>query len=409
MEVEAFNPGILHQILAPEGTTLPSVRRSPSCSRKGKRLPPRCRRLAGRRGSAAPRPPRRRACIAAPCCRRCWRPRLQYLAASNGHATDGRIKASPIARRMAQEFNLDIAAIAGRGPAGRVVKADVEAAIQAAQGAPAGAVSSGPAAAPVRPTGGQYAACPRRPPPAAVPEPALAASAGESAGRRPIQELTRIQLTTGRRLSESKQQAPHFYITAEVDMAEALALRTTLNEKAGGAFKISVNDLVIKAAAWALGRHPRLNSSFRDGKLYLFDHVHMSVAMAIDDGLVSPVLRNVDRKSLGQIARDSRALIEKARSGKLRPDDLSEGTFTISNLGMFDIDNFIAIINPPQAAILAVGAVRQVPVVRNGEIAVGQIMKATLSVDHRAADGAQAAQFLVDVRNALENPLVMAL
>jgi pyruvate dehydrogenase E2 component (dihydrolipoamide acetyltransferase) len=238
---------------------------------------------------------------------------------------------------------------------------------------------------------------------------AAAATPAESAAGVTVKDLTRIQLTTGRRLSESKQQAPHFYLTVEVDMAEALKLRATLNEKAGGAFKISVNDLVIKAATWALTRHPGLNASFQNGRLLLYERVHIAVAVAIDEGLVSPVLFDADRKSLGQIARESRALVERARTGKLRPDDLSGGTFTVSNLGMYDMDNFVAIINPPQAAILAVGAVREIPVVREGQIVIGQVMKATLSVDHRAADGAQGAQFLADVRNALESPLLMAL
>jgi pyruvate dehydrogenase E2 component (dihydrolipoamide acetyltransferase) len=221
--------------------------------------------------------------------------------------------------------------------------------------------------------------------------------------------LTRIQLTAARRLTESKQNAPHFYLTLEVDMAEALKLRSTLNEQAQGAVKVSVNDLVVKACAWALQQHPNLNSTYRDGKLLLHDRINISVAVALEEGLVSPVIPDVDRKSLGQIARDSKAMIERARAGKLRPEDYADGTFTVSNLGMFDVDTFIAIINPPQAGILAVGAVREVPVVRDGQLAIGQIMKVTLSADHRATDGAQGARFLGDVRRALEKPLLMAL
>jgi pyruvate dehydrogenase E2 component (dihydrolipoamide acetyltransferase) len=279
--------------------------------------------------------------------------------------------------------------ISGRGPGGRIVKEDVEAAIQA--GSAARAATPPPVAAPA----------PSAQPAVEEPTPALAAS-GEKA-------LTRIQLTAGRRLTESKQNAPHFYLTIEVDMAEALKLRTTLNEQAEGAVKISINDMVIKACAWALVRHPDLNGSFRDGKLLLHDRVNVSVAIALDEGLVSPVIPDVDRKSLGQIARDSRALADRARTGKLRPEDYADGTFTVSNLGMFDIDTFIAIINPPQAAILAVGAVRQTPVVRNGELVIGEIMKVTLSADHRATDGAAGARFLSDLRRALEKPLLMAL
>jgi pyruvate dehydrogenase E2 component (dihydrolipoamide acetyltransferase) len=237
-----------------------------------------------------------------------------------------------------------------------------------------------------------------------LPEPsttAIAAS-GEKA-------LTRIQLTTAKRLTESKQNAPHFYLTVEVDMAEAMRLRAAVNEQAEGTLKVSVNDMVVKASAWALKRHPSLNSSFRDGKLLIYDRINISVAVALDEGLVSPVIPDVDRKTLGQIAQETKAMVARAREGKLRSEDYADGTFTVSNLGMFDIDTFIAIINPPQAAILAVGAVREVPVVRNGQLAVGQTMKVTLSADHRATDGAQGARFLADIRRSLEKPLLMAL
>ena len=343
----------------------------------------------------------------------------QVVSAGADSGANGRVKASPLARRLAQEHQLDLARISGRGPGGRVVREDVEAAIQyAASASPSTPASLAPAAlaamaAPdavpsplASPT--QVAAIPT-PAPAPVPAPAPAPSAASAPVGVTIKDMSRVQIATGRRLSESKQAAPHFYLTVEVDMGEALALRSTLNMQAAGSVKISVNDLVIKAAVWALGRHPNLNSSFRDGKLWVFDHVNIAIAVALEEGLASPVIPDADRKSLGQIARESRAMIERARNGKMRPEDLSEGTFTVSNLGMYDMDNFIAIINPPQAAILAVGAVRQVPVVRGGQIVIGQVMKASVSVDHRAADGAQGAQFLSDVRRALETPLLMAL
>jgi pyruvate dehydrogenase E2 component (dihydrolipoamide acetyltransferase) len=308
---------------------------------------------------------------------------------SEADGAGGRIKASPLARKIAQEHNLDLRMIAGRGPGGRVVRDDVEAAIQAG----GVTISAAPTAASVAPVVEA---------PASEPEPAAAAASGEKA-------LTRIQLTAARRLTESKQNAPHFYLTLEVDMAEALKLRGSLNEQAQGTVKVSVNDLVIKACAWALQQHPYLNSTYRDGKLLLHDRINISVAIALEEGLVSPVIPDVDRKSLGQIARDSKAMIARAKAGKLRPEDYADGTFTVSNLGMFDIDTFIAIINPPQAGILAVGAVHEVPVVRDGQLAIGQIMKVTLSADHRATDGASGARFLLDVRRALEKPLLMAL
>jgi len=308
-------------------------------------------------------------------------------AAGEVSGTNGRIKASPLARKMAQSHMLDLGTISGRGPGGRVVREDVEAALKAGSKP----VKTGPA--------GPQPAAPEALPVAGEPELAVT---GEKS-------LSRIQLTTAKRLTESKQTAPHFYLTVEVDMAEAMTLRATLNEQAAGMVKISVNDLVVKACAGALQRHPTLNSSYQDGKLLLHDRVNIAVAIALDEGLISPVIPDADRKSLGQISREAKAMAERARAGRLKPDDLAEGTFTVSNLGMFDVDTFIAIINPPQAAILAVGAVRDVPVVRDGQLAVGKIMKMTLSADHRATDGAQGARFLADVRQALEKPLLMAL
>ncbi len=408
MEVTAFNSGNLYRILAPEGATLEVGKPIAVLLKEGEQPPsdlpapvsaapttqpapaaePRSAAPAPQPAPATPSPSPNPSVTPSP------QPVFAVATAAapaNGNAvyqTGDRIKASPVARRLAQEHNLDLAGIAGRGPGGRVVREDVEAAIQAA-----GVLTAPPPAETVAAQPPAYAA------PEAVP-------AGIGAGER---ALTKIQLTAARRLTESKQTAPHFYLTVEVDMAEALKLRASLNEQAEGSVKISVNDLVVKAAAWALQRHPDLNGSYRDGKLILHDRINISVAVATDDGLISPVIPDVDRKSLGQIARDSRAMVERARSGKLRPDDYADATFTISNLGMFDIDTFIAIINPPQAAILAVGAVRQVPVVRNGELAVGEIMKVTLSADHRATDGAAGARFLGDLRRALEKPLLMML
>ena len=399
MEVTAFNSGNLYRILAPEGSTLEVGKPIAVLLKEGEQPPADLPASVATAPTTQPSPaPQPAPAAPSPSPNPSVTPSPQPVfavataaAPANGNAvyqTGDRIKASPLARRLAQEHNLDLASIAGRGPGGRVVREDVEAAIQAAV-----TLTAPPPAETVVAQPPAYVA------PEAVP---AAVGAGERA-------LTKIQLTAARRLTESKQTAPHFYLTIEVDMAEALKLRASLNEQAEGSVKISVNDLVVKAAAWALQRHPDLNGSYRDGKLILHDRINISVAVATDDGLISPVIPDVDRKSLGQIARDARAMVERARSGKLRPDDYADATFTISNLGMFDIDTFIAIINPPQAAILAVGAVRQVPVVRNGELAVGEIMKVTLSADHRATDGAAGARFLGDLRRALEKPLLMML
>ncbi len=404
MEVTAYSSGKLYRILVPEGQSMAVGKPIAILLKEGEQPPadaPAAAQTAPAQSAPAPAkaaptgsaqadPPAARATTPEPAAAK-----PAVLAAigpssgsapSNGqtaHQAGERIKASPLARRLAQEHNLDLAQIPGRGPGGRVVREDVAAAIES------GVAVAAPEAAPVE------------------EQAPLAASVGASTGtERP---LNRIQLTAARRLTESKQTAPHFYLTLEVDMAEALKVRAALNAAAEGEVKISVNDLVVKASAWALQRHPGINSTYRDGKVLLHDRINISVAMATDEGLVSPVVPDVDRKSLGAIARDTRALVERARAGKLRIEDYADGTFTISNLGMFDIETFIAIINPPQAAILAVGAVKKVPVVRDGELAIGEIMKITLSADHRATDGAAGARFLGDIRRALEKPLLMAL
>lgn len=311
--------------------------------------------------------------------------------AGNGGAparSGERIKASPLARRLAQEHGLNLAAIAGTGPGGRVTRDDV---LNAAQAAP-----QAPAAPPPAPT---VAAAPAQPAAPAVPAAAAAPAGGNE---RP---LTRLQQTMARRMVESKTQAPHFYLSVEVDMTEAISFRQQLNAQAGEGTKISVNDLVVKAAALALTRFPALNASFAGDKLILHDQISVAIAVAIEDGLVTPVVPNTDQKSLGQISREARALAERARTGKSRLEDYEGGTFTVSNLGMFDIDTFIAIINPPQAAILAVGAVRRVPVYVGDELVPRDRMSVTLSADHRVTDGATGARFLSEVRANLENPL----
>lgn len=282
-----------------------------------------------------------------------------------------RIKASPLARRLAAEHGVDLGSIAGTGPGGRIVKADV---LKAAEGKP-----TAPATAPTV---------------AAVPTP-----------EDRVVPLSRMRQTIARRLLESKQQMPHFYVTMAIDMDKAMELRSQINEMLEGRARVSVNDLVIKATAIALQNHPDLNASFEGEAIRYHGAVHMAMAVALDDGLITPVIRDAHAKSLVQISQEARELAEAARAGGLRPDQYQGGTFTISNLGMFGVEEFSAIINPPQCAILAVSATQEEPVVRDGQLTVGRIMRVTVSADHRVADGAKVALFLQELKNVLENPL----
>jgi len=206
-------------------------------------------------------------------------------------------------------------------------------------------------------------------------------------------------------MTESKTTAPHFYVTVEIDMDEAMKVREQLNRFAPEAERISVNDMIVAAAARTLARFPALNASYRDDSLEMHSRINIGIAVALEDGLIPTVLRDADKKTLRSIAAESRGLAERARANKLRSDDLGGGTFTVSNLGMFDVDEFIAIINPPEAAILAVGAVTRRPVAVAGEIGIASLMKATISVDHRVADGAQAGRFLQEFKKLLQNPV----
>jgi pyruvate dehydrogenase E2 component (dihydrolipoamide acetyltransferase) len=311
---------------------------------------------------------------------------------------DGRVKASPIARRMARELGLELSAVQGSGPGGRIVKADVEAASQAGA-APAAA----PAQAPPAPE-------PQAAPARAVPPAVVSGDAGTGRGEVEMQDLTRLQQTIARRMAESKATAPEFVLNVEVDMEEAVQLRKQLKAAAGeGAVVPSFNDFVVKASALALRDFPRANGAYRDGRFELYSRVNVGVAVAGQDALVVPTVFDADGKSLAQIAREARALAERVRAGAITPPELASGTFTVSNLGMFGIKSFTAVINPPQAAILAVGAMEPTPVVRDGEVVVRNIMQLTLACDHRILYGADAAQFLGRIRERLQQPLLLAL
>ncbi len=304
-------------------------------------------------------------------------------AAAPAPAPGGRVKASPLARRLAREAGIDLREIPGTGPGGRVVKRDIDRYLQARIPRPSPAVAPAPAPAPAA-----APPPPPAPPPAAIP-------------------VSPLRQAIARRMTASKQTAPHFYVTVEVDMDEAMAWRARINEALGERGKISVNDLVVRAAALALREFPALRSSYQEGGIVRHEAIHIGIAVALEEGLITVVLRDADKKPLAQIARESKELVERARSGKVRPEDIEGSVFTVSNLGMYEVEHFIAIINPPEAAIMAVGSVREVPVVKNGQLTVGQRMKVTVSADHRVTDGAEVARFLQAFRRYLENPLLL--
>lgn len=288
---------------------------------------------------------------------------------------DDRLKVSPLARKMAQEQGIDLGQVKGSGPNGRIVKADIE----GFDSSVASTVAQSP-----------------------VTNPDVSIAAEDKEVR-----VNQMRKTIAKRLAESKFTSPHFYETIDIDMKGAISARELMN--ASGDVKISFNDLVVKACSKALRQHPKMNSSWLGDVIRVNGGVHIAVAVAIEDGLVTPVIRNTDVKGLAQISAETRDLAKRARDKKLEPKDWEGSTFTISNLGMFGIEEFTAIINPPNAAILAVGAIRDVPVIEKGQVVPGKRMKVTLSSDHRVVDGASCAEFLNSVRNFLENPATMLL
>jgi pyruvate dehydrogenase E2 component (dihydrolipoamide acetyltransferase) len=293
----------------------------------------------------------------------------------------GRIKASPLAKKVAAQSGVDLRLIQGTGPGGRVVRRDVEAAIAAGPARPAAAATA----------------------PDAPPRPAVAIPSRPEAEYEDL-ALTPMRAAIARRLPLSKGPVPHFYVTSEVGMDRAAGLRTELNGLEGSP-KVSFTDMIVKACALALLRHPRVNASFQGQSIRVHHRVHIGIAVALDDGLITPVLRDSHAKPLLQIAREARDLADRARAGRLRAPEISGATFSVSNLGMFDVDEFSAIINPPEGAILAVGSILEKPVVVDGAVRVALRMKNTISCDHRVTDGAAAAQFLQDEKRLLEEPL----
>ncbi len=300
--------------------------------------------------------------------------------------SDGRVKASPLARKMAEEKGIDVSRVKGSGPQGRVVKADVE--------------SFKEEDAKAKPEADKEDAKAKK-------TPAQPAVTGTSLQEDKEIKVSQMRKIIGKRLAESKFTSPHFYETVDIDMKKAMEVRTALNEISD--VKISFNDLVVKACAIALRQNPWVNSSWMGDVIRMHGDVHVAVAVAVDEGLLTPVIRHADQKGLRDISIETKDFAERARDKKLQPEDWEGSTFTVSNLGMYGIEEFTAIINPPNAAILAIGAIRDVPVVEDGQVVPGKRMKVTMSSDHRVVDGAKAAEFLNTVRTLLQNPASMLL
>ncbi|HXT64721.1 MAG TPA: pyruvate dehydrogenase complex dihydrolipoamide acetyltransferase [Pyrinomonadaceae bacterium] len=297
----------------------------------------------------------------------------------------GRMLVSPIAARMAAEAGVDLSSVQGSGPGGRIIKSDIEAAMKAPKAAATGAPQLRPLATPKAQPGAVY---------------------GPSAYRdEPLSEMRR---TIARRLVTSLGPIPHFFLTTEIEMDRAADMRQQINALYPDA-KVSINDVIIKVVAVALIQHPQVNASFQDKTVRFYEHADIGVAVATENGLITPVIRAADVKSMPEIANEVRELAGRARGRKLKPEEYTGATFSISNLGMFGIDEFTAVINPPEAAILAVGAMSEKPVVKNGEIEIHKMMRVTMSCDHRVVDGAVGAQFLQTFKQILENPLYLFL
>ncbi|PRW64461.1 pyruvate dehydrogenase complex dihydrolipoamide acetyltransferase [Actinopolyspora mortivallis] len=379
MELEAYDEGVLEKILVGEGETVPigtpigllgdgsgsaaeagpstSAAPAPQAEESGRDDTSAASERSGT--DAAPRP----------------EPSRDGTSAGPGQ----RPKASPLARAIAREKGVDLSTVTGTGPGGRIIRVDVEAAAERNQDTASPAPSAAPAAAPAQQEDPDVEEIP----------------------------LSNIRKVTAKRLTESKQQAPHFYLTSAVDVTDLVAFRADLNERlqASGGPKVSVNDLVVKACATALRANPSVNVSYRDEKLFQHKRIHLGVAVALDSGLVVPVVRDADRKSVSEIAVEGKEKAERAREGKLKPDEMTGSTFSVSNLGMFGIEEFSAVINPPEAAILAVGATREEVQVRDGEFVARKMLRITLSADHRAVDGAVGAVFMQQLTSLLEDPI----
>ncbi len=388
MEVEAVDEGVLGKILVADGTANVAVNAPIAILvEAGEAVP------TGAAPAAAPAPV---AVASAPAAAAAAAPVAAPVAAAPVAAHGERIVASPLAKRIAQQAGVNLAGVKGSGPNGRIVKADVEAAVK-------GGVAAAPAPVAV--------AAPA--PVAAAPAPAPKPAAPVITAPHTVVPNSTMRKVIARRLSESKSTVPHFYVSMDIELDALLKLRADLNARSPkdgpGAFKLSVNDLVIKAAGVALRRVPKVNAMYTEDATILFHDVDISVAVSIPDGLITPIIRNADTKGLSQISNEMKDLAARAKSGKLKPEEFQGGGFSISNMGMFGVSNFAAIVNPPQAGILAVAAGTQRPVVKNGELAIATVMTCTLSVDHRVVDGALGAEWMAEFKRIVEDPLSLML
>ncbi len=384
IELEAFGSGVLRKLLATPGTAVPVGELIAVIAEPGDDISAVVGGAPARPAAApAPTPVPAAAPAAAPV------PSAPAPAGVTSAAMvlpPGRLRVSPLARKLAQRASIDLARVTGTGPGGRIIQRDIEASVAARPPAAAG-----------------------RPAAVAATMPAVAAMAPAVARTGPDTEdvpLSPIRAAIARQMTQSKAPVPHFYITTEIAMERAAALREEL-QALPGAPKVTFTDVVVRACAVTLQKHPGVNASFTGDAIRRHRAAHIGIAVAVEDGLITPVLRDCDRKSLFQIAAESRDLVERTRARKLRQQELSGATFSVSNLGMFPVDEFSAIINPPEGAILAVGAIVDKPVVVDGQLAVGKRMRVTLSADHRVMDGAMGARFLADLKAALEAPLAL--
>jgi pyruvate dehydrogenase E2 component (dihydrolipoamide acetyltransferase) len=389
MEVEAVDEGVLGKILVGDGTAGVKVNEPIAILVDKGEAVPSAAKPAAATATAAPAP------AAGPAPQR------------NGHdaapvaASGERIFVSPLAKRMAQQAGIDLSSLKGSGPNGRIVKVDIEAAQARGPAAPpAPAPVSAPAAAVPAPAPVVAPAAPKAPAPAITAPHTLV----------PHSTMRKV---IARRLTEAKQTVPHFYVSTDIELDALLKLRADLNAKSAkdgpSAFKLSVNDLIIKAAAITLRRIPKVNASYSDDGVVLYDDVDIAVAVSIPDGLITPIVRRADQKGLAAISNEMKDLAARAKTGKLKPDEFQGGGFSISNMGMYGVSNFAAIINPPQAGILAVAAGQLRPVVKDGALAVATVMTCTLSVDHRIVDGALGAEWLAECKRVMEDPLSLML
>ena len=403
VEFEAFTAGVLRKIVAQEGVVIPVGQLIAVITAPDEPLPDGLLEASAPAATDAPVPA----------------PPASPEKSEVPSALAGEVRASPIARRLARERGVDLERITGTGPGGRIVEEDVltyqEAPPVAAS--PDGEVRASPIARRLaRERGIDLTRVTGTGPGGRIVEddvlgyqeaPSAQAQAPQATDHRV--DLSRMRQTIARVTSDSKREAPHFYVTADVNMTKAMELRRDINDTASAEHRVSVNDLVIRACAASLGRYPKFNASFRGDHLQMNASVNIGIAIALEAGLIVPGIGACESKGLLEIAAASTDLIARANSGTLRNEEYSGTTFSISNLGMFDVDSFAAIIYPPHAAVLAVGAVKEQPVARGGQVVLAQVMKATLSVDHRVADGAEAAQFLMEVKRLLESPVSLVL